>query len=136
MTKVRSGRCVDLTPTAAFAWVLEWEEWETGGEVHSEVMFISLSPDSANGGTYYVQHDDQTGEWFAYEMGGVGPFIWERNIEDWEGFSSPLAAMRAVRKSYNLEMGEQERQERELEEFLEKERMRAKGEERIHGVGE
>lgn len=130
MTYLHHGQKTNLSRVAGFTWVLEWEEWQVTGEYdrdNSEVTFVSLSPDSALGGTYFVSHIPETGNWFAYEMGGRGPLIWENSlVVDGEmNFPSPMIAMKAVRKAYNLMIESQMRAEEELGGFFEEERLRA-----------
>lgn len=124
----RSAGHVAGTRVAGFTWILEWEYFVWGDPEHedSDVVFASLSPTSANGGTYFVHHDPESGGWFAYEMGGAGPMVWEREF-DVDLFDSPMTAMRYVRKQYNLEIEAQIKAEKEMEKFFERERMRALG---------
>lgn len=126
MATTKAGRFLDIH-VAGFTWVMEWE-WMTWGDPEredSDVVFSTLSPTSANGGTYFVHHDPETGGWFVYEMGGRGPEIWEREF-DVDLFDSPETAMRYIKKQYDLEMEAQVKAEEELEKFFEEERARAK----------
>lgn len=121
-----AGRITDLPRMVGFSWVLEWEIYDYQGENISEVTYVSLDPTSANGGTYFIQHDDETGRWFAYEMGGAGPMVWERDIAYGVTFPSPLAAMLTIKREYNREIRAQIRAEEEMERFFEMERQRAR----------
>lgn len=102
--------------------------WGDPEREDSDVVFSTLSPPSANGGTYFVHHDPESGGWFAYEMGGAGPMVWE-NTFDVDLFDSPETAMRYIKKQYDLEIEAQIRAEEEIDKFFEKERERARAHE-------
>lgn len=79
-------------------WELDIQTYSIAGAAFGEVGWYAREITPLNGGQYLVYHDDETGLWDVYEMGGRGPNVWDREVED--RLTSPLAAMKAARDDY------------------------------------
>lgn len=66
-------------------------------EPFGEFTFIG-SDFSPNGGTYWIIHDWEIGDFELQEAGGRGPHVWEHTIGL---YHTPLEAMRAARQYDN-----------------------------------
>lgn len=79
-------------------WVEDINTFTIAGAEFGEAGWYSQDFTPLNGGTYYILHDDETGLWDVVEMGGRGPNVWDREVED--RMVSPLAAMKAAKDDY------------------------------------
>lgn len=110
MTWLSQGR-TNTFRVFGFDWLIEWEVWKHDLGEGGEFLFVHMG-DSINGGSYFITHVEETGEWQISEAGGAGDRIWENELPGL--FPSPLEAMREIRRHEAYEEEQLRRWEEEM----------------------